>query len=128
MIEQDLAPVKLRALLWGYNGDLSCLTSFSPLTLAALRLWYRRELYSVLSSDPSPLTSLFDNPTFPQGIGVPTLGLFARSDWPQAHTFIQPQLRTPAVPAGTRDWLTALHLSLFIKQLFISSQMHRPYT
>lgn len=41
---------------------------------------------------------------------------------------IQPQLETQAVPAGTRDWLTALHLSSFIKQLLISFQTHRPYT
>lgn len=128
MVEQDLAPVDLRALLWGYHGDLSRLPSASPLTVAALKLWYKRGLCTVLSSDLSPPTSLFDNPAFPQGVGVPMLGSFHRSAWPQAHTFIILRLGTPAVPERTRDWLTSLHLTSFSKQLFLSSQIYRPLT
>lgn len=89
MVEQDLASVDLLALLWGHKGNICSMSSASPLTIAALTLWYRRGLYEGLSSDPSPLSSLFDNPAFPQGIRVPTLGSFHRSSfWPQAHTFI----------------------------------------
>lgn len=74
MVEQDLAPVDLRALLWGYKSSFSSLSSASPLTTVVLTLWYRKGLCEVLSSDPSPLSSLFDNLALPQGIGLPYIG------------------------------------------------------
>lgn len=71
MVEQDL---EHRPPLWGYNSDLHCLTPSSPLKLAALRLWYTRGGYArFYLQTPSPLTPLFDNPAFPQGMGVPTV-------------------------------------------------------
>lgn len=51
MEEQDLSLVDIRTILWGYRR-------------------YRKGLCSLLSSDRSPLTSLFDNHAFPQGMGV----------------------------------------------------------
>lgn len=74
MIEQDLSPVNLRALLWGYKRDFHRLQSSSLLTLAALHLWYKKGLQNLLSLEPSPLTMLFDNPTFLEGMGTPILG------------------------------------------------------
>lgn len=66
MVEQDLSTLDLRALLWGYGQHLHLLSNTSPLTIAALHLWYRKGMLSLLSSDPSPLTSLFDHPTLPR--------------------------------------------------------------
>lgn len=74
MVKQDLSPVDLRALLWGYKRDLDRLQYSSPLTLATIHLWYKKDLQGLLSSDPSPLTSLFDNPMFPQEWGVDMIG------------------------------------------------------
>lgn len=91
-------------------------------------LWCGRGLCELLSSDLSPLSSLFDNPAFPQGIGAHALGSFLRTSWPQAHTFIHADSGTPNSPTGTQDWLTSLHLTTFTKHLFSSSQTHRPLT
>lgn len=128
MVEQDMSPVFLRALLWGYKSNLPALANSSPLTTTALVLWYRRGLREILSSDPSPLSPLFDNPAFPQGIGAYALDSFRRTSLPQAHSFIHADNGTPNIPTGNQDWLTSLHLTTFTKHLFGSSQIHRPLT
>lgn len=128
MAEQHISPVDLRALLWGYRSNLPALANSSPLTTAALVLWYRRGQCEILSSDPSTLSPLFDNPAFPQGIGAHALGSFLHTSWQQAHSFVHADNGTPNIPTGSQDWLTSLHLTTFTKHLFGSSQIYRPLT
>lgn len=53
LVEQDLFPLDLRAIIWGHDTSYKSLTTLSPLTRAALQVWYcRRECYSP-SSNPS---------------------------------------------------------------------------
>lgn len=86
MVEQDLSTSDLRALLWGHSQELQRLSSSSP-----LHLWYKRWMSPLLSTDPSPLTSLFDNSRcrcgFSHGGSVCTFLL--ASGW----VFRTPQLR-----------------------------------
>lgn len=105
MVEQDLSASDLRALLWGHGQELQRL---SPLTTAALNLYYKKGMYSLLSTDPSPLTSLFDHPALSQGMGSYMVGPFTRSNWPVAGSFVHPSSGTPIVPGGQGNWITAL--------------------
>lgn len=127
-IEQDLSTSDLRALLWGYGRGLSTLANCSPLTTAALHLWYRKGLLPILSTDPSLLTSLFDHPDLPQGMSTNLVGPYSRDAWPTANSFIHPNTGTPVLPGARGNWLTALRISSFCSDLFSSTHTHRPLT
>lgn len=118
----------LRALLWGYSQDLPRLNHSSLLTRAALHIWYQKGLQNLSSSDPSPLTALFDNPALPQGLGLPTVGTLTRAMWPVAHSIVWCTIGQPVIPGGAGNWLIVLHLSTFCMGLFRSTQVHRPLT
>lgn len=128
MVEQDLSTPDLCALLWGYGQKLHLLSTSSPLTIAALHLWYKHGLVSLLSSDPSPLTSLFDHPALPQGLRASKIGPYLQSSWPLANSFVNPTMGTPILPGDRGNWLTALRISSFYSNLFSSSQIHRSLT
>lgn len=132
LVEQDLSTIDLRALLWGYGQTHKNLTELSPLTRDALIIWYRkREIYS-LTSEPSPLTPLFDNPAFPEGNSVLNIDDYDRTSWPTARQFVHNTLGTYAtdrvILSPKISWLTRLHLDTFCKQLHNSKQIHRPLT
>lgn len=127
-VEQDLSHFDLQALLWGYGQQPHLLSLSSPLTVSALHLWYKKGMSSLLSTDPSPLTSLFDHPSLPQGMGSNTIGPYSRSTWPVASSFVDSSLGTPVLPVAQGNWLTALHISSFCSDLFSSSQIHRHLT
>lgn len=80
-----------------------------------MQLWYKKGLQNLLSSGSSPLTTLFDNPMFPQGMGTPTLGVLPRRALPVAHSFIHSGTGQSDVPMGGGDWLTAIHISSLSK-------------
>lgn len=123
MVQQDLSDFDfdLRALLWGFGQELQRLSSSSPLTIAALRLWYRMGMSSLLSTDSSPLTSQFDHPTLSQDMGLHMVGPFTCSSWPVASSFVHPTSGTPTVPEGRGNWLTALCISSFCSNVSSSS-------
>lgn len=83
---------------------------------------------SILSTDPSPLTSLFDHLALPQGMGASMVGLLSHSSWPVASSFVHPNSGAPNVPDSQGNWLPALRLSTFCLDLFSSSQIHRSLT
>lgn len=83
----------------GYNCDLSRLTSSSPLTLAALRLWYRNPYIGFIHTLRVATGAL----VYPTPTG------------------------SSSCPCGHAQLAYYLHLSSFTKQLFLSSQIHRPY-
>lgn len=128
MVEQDLSTLDLRALLCGYGQKLHLLSSSSPLTTAALHLWYKKGLSSLLSTDPLPFTSLFDHPVLPQGMGSNMVGQYSGSTWPVAGSFVNHTSGTPVVPRDHVNCLAALPISSFCSYLFSSSQIHRSLT
>lgn len=131
-VEQDLSTYDLRALLWGYDHSFKSIVALSPLTRDALTIWYRRKLTYALSSEPSPLTPLFDNPKLPEGHSINSIDNYYRELWPTARQFVDPTLGTfaSALPDTTSKvtWLTRRHLSEYCKQLHDSSLIHRPLT
>lgn len=124
MVKQDLSTLDLRAPLWDYGQKLHLLSSSSPLTIVALHLWYKKGLLSLLSTDPSPLTSLFDHPALPQGMGSDIVGPYSHSTWPVAGSFVNPTSGTPVVPRNQGNWLTALRI--YNTQMFISNSDSYP--
>lgn len=58
--------------------------SLSPLTATPLGIWYKYRSSYALSMDPSPLSPMFDNPTFQRGYHLQALSVFQHSTWPQA--------------------------------------------
>lgn len=88
-----MAPVDLRALLWGYNAKYGTMTIFSLLSLATLSVWYRHQDLYALSTEPSQLTSLFDNPALLDSKRASAYGTYDRESWPTARSF--EHLNTP---------------------------------
>lgn len=131
-VEQDLSTYDLRALLWGYEKIYKSLSTLSPLTRDALTIWYRKRDTLSLSSEPSPLTPLFDNPSLPEGHSTHSLDVYNRDSWPIARQFVDRTLgtflSTPTNVYSKITWLTHGHLNSYCKTLHDSRQTHRPLT
>lgn len=126
-----MSSVDLRALLWGHDRTYKSLPTLSPLTRDALAILYRRKESYSLSTEPSPLTPLFDKPALPEGRSTQTIENYNRTSWPTAQfvhntqgTFVMNHTTT----VSNITWLTRLHLSSYCKKLHDSKQIHRPLT
>lgn len=95
-VEQDVCNRDLRALPWSsfvtssVSSSDPLLLSASPLTLECLLLWLKIWTCFNLSTENSPLTSLFDNSAFPVGIGVSMISTYIRTACPTAREFVCP--------------------------------------
>lgn len=132
LVEQDLSSVDLRVLLWGFNKTYKSLNFLSHLTRDALAIWYQRKETYALSTEPSPLTPLFDNPALPEGRSTLTLDIYTRDSWSTAQQFVHSDNGTyvthPNTATSRVTWLTCLHLTSYCKKLHETNQIHRPLT
>lgn len=104
----------------------------SPLTRDALAVWYRKRETHSLSTEPSPLTPLFDNPALPEGRLSHSLESYTRDPWPTAQQYVDAENGTFVTlysPAASRvTWLTRLHLTSYSKKLHDFNLIHRTLT
>lgn len=127
-----MAPIDLRALLWGHNTKFRSVSMISPLTLTALSVWYRQRDSHALSTDPGPSTPLFDNLLLPGSSASTLFGSYEKNSWPTARVFVDITSGSFRAQMGCHPhlttWLTGLSSMQCCKSLHLSGQIHRPLT
>lgn len=133
-LEIGSSPLNPKAALWLCTKDIGPRSSWPLLTYTVLECWHHYLKIFPLSSIPSPLTPLIDNPSLPIGMHSNAILSWDKSYWPQIRHTILEGIFMPFVNFQTLHdqkkgiWFVYLQLQSFYSSLTPKHSIHQSLT